>query len=138
MSKDEFAFLREHLTLTRELGMSTGRGASVHAGKERIQSVELRGASPNIALINSYEAVEGRFLSDTENDRCLNAAFIGKDVKEQLFPNSSPVGRNITVAGIPFEVVGVAKAKGSIFGQSQDKFVIIPVETYFRATFWLH
>ena len=132
LTKDEFAFLREHLRLTKELGMSTGRSASVHAGKERIQSVELQGASPNIALINSIEAAEGRFLSDTENDRGLASAFIGNDVKEQLFPNSSAVGRNIVVEGIPFEIVGVAKAKGSVFGQSQDKFVIIPIEKYFK------
>src|SRR5260370_40680030 len=52
LTKDEFAFLREHLRLTRELGISTGRGASVHAGREGIQSVELHGAAPKIALIN--------------------------------------------------------------------------------------
>jgi len=132
LSREEFEFLRSRVTLTREIGMSTGRGASVHAGKETIQSVELQGASPNLALINSYEAVEGRFLSETENDRRLNAAFIGKDVKDQLFPNSSPLGRTIVVQGIPFEIVGVAKARGSVFGQSQDKFVIIPIETYFK------
>ncbi len=132
LTKEEFAFLHEHLKLTKELGMSTSRGASVHAGKESIQSVELQGASPNIALINNVEAVEGRFLSDTENNRGLDAAFIGKDVKEQLFPNSIAVGRNIVIEGIPFEIVGVAKAKGSVFGQSQDKFVIIPIETYFK------
>ena len=33
---------------------------------------------------------------------------------------------------MPFEVVGVAKAKGSVFGQSQDNFLIIPIETYFK------
>jgi putative ABC transport system permease protein len=38
----------------------------------------------------------------------------------------------VTVDGIPFEVVGLAKAKGSVFGQSQDAYVIIPVETYFK------
>jgi putative ABC transport system permease protein len=132
LSKEEFAFLREHLRLSNELGMTAGRSASVHAGKERIQSVDLQGASPNIALINSYEATEGRFLSDTENNRRLAAAFIGKDVKDQLFPNSSAVGRTIDIEGIPFEIVGVSKAKGSVFGQSQDKFVTIPIETYFK------
>ena len=132
LNKEEFAFLRARAKLTREIGMSTGRGVSVHFGKETIKSVELQGASPNIALINNYEAVDGRFLSDTENDRRLNAAFIGKDIKDQLFPNSSPVGQSLSVQGIPFDIVGVAKAKGSVFGQSQDKFVIIPVETYFK------
>ena len=28
--------------------------------------------------------------------------------------------------------MGVAKAKGSVFGQSQDNFVVIPIETYFK------
>ncbi len=132
LNKEEFEFLRSHARFTREIGMSAGRSASVHVGKERIQSVDLQGASPNIGLIDSYQAVDGRFLSDTENQRRLNAAFIGKDIKDQLFPNSTPVGRSLTVEGIPFTVVGVSKAKGSVFGNSQDKFIIIPIETYFK------
>jgi putative ABC transport system permease protein len=132
LTNEEFEFLRSKMTLTRELGMTKGRGASVHSGKESIQSVELNGASPNIAIISNYEAVDGRFLSEIENQHRLNAAFIGKDVKDQLFPNSSAVGKTIVVQGIPFEVVGVAKTKGSVFGQSQDKFVIVPIETYFK------
>jgi putative ABC transport system permease protein len=132
LSREEFAFLRSRARLSSEMGMATGRGAAVRAGKENIQSVDLEGESPNFGVINSYEAVDGRFLSDTENDHRLNAAFIGKDVKDQLFPNSSPVGRPVVVEGIPFTVVGVSKAKGSVFGQSQDKFVIIPIETYFK------
>src|SRR4029077_1819186 len=34
--------------------------------------------------------------------------------------------------GRPFEVVGVGKPKGSVFGQSQDNYVAIPVQTYFK------
>jgi putative ABC transport system permease protein len=132
LTKEEFEFLKSRARLSREMAMSTGRGVSVHVGKERIQSVFLQGVSPSMALIQNYEATDGRFVSEIENARRLNAAFIGKDVKEQLFPNSSAVGRSIVVQGIPFEIVGVAKAKGSVFGQSQDKFVIIPVETYFK------
>jgi putative ABC transport system permease protein len=112
--------------------MTTGRGVSVHAAKTTIQSVDLQGASPNLGVINNFEASDGRFLSDSENDHRLEVAVIGKDIKDQLFPNSSPVGRSLAVQGIPFTVVGVSKAKGSVFGQSQDKFVIVPIETYFK------
>ena len=38
----------------------------------------------------------------------------------------------MTVEGVQFEVVGVSKAKGSMFGQSQDNFLVIPIETYFK------
>jgi putative ABC transport system permease protein len=58
--------------------------------------------------------------------------FIGNDIKEQFFPNTDPVGKSIEIQGRPFEIIGVAKAKGSVFGESQDKFVVVPVETYFK------
>ena len=132
LTKEEFAFLRSQLTLTREIGMVANRGVSVHLGKELVENVGLQGASPNMGVIGNMEAEEGRFLSETENDRRMNAVFIGHDIKDQLFPNSSPIGKSISVEGLPFQVVGVAKAKGSVFGQSQDKFVVIPVETYFK------
>src|ERR1017187_7235768 len=132
LSREEFEFLRSRVRLTPEMGMSTGRGVSVHAGKETIQSVDLQGASPNLGLISNYEAVDGRFLSDSENAHHLAVAFIGKDVKDQLFPTSDPVGRSLAVQGIPFTIVGVSKAKGSVFGQSQDKFVVVPIDTYFK------
>jgi putative ABC transport system permease protein len=132
LTKEEFAFLRSRLTMTREIGMLATRAVSVHLGKELMENVSLYGGSPNIGVINNFEAEDGRFLSETENDRRMNAVFIGHDIKDQLFPNASAIGRSISVEGLPFQVVGVAKAKGSVFGQSQDKFVIIPVQTYFK------
>jgi putative ABC transport system permease protein len=44
----------------------------------------------------------------------------------------SAIGQTLTAEGVPFEIVGVAKAKGSVFGQSQDNFLVIPVNTYFK------
>ena len=59
-------------------------------------------------------------------------AFIGNDIKEQFFPKVDPVGKTIAINGRPFEVIGVAKTLGSVFGQSRDNFVMIPIETYFK------
>jgi putative ABC transport system permease protein len=132
LKREEFEFLRSHTALSRELGMSTGRGTTVHMGKESAENVYLQGVSPNMAVILNYEASDGRFLSDAENSRRLNVAFVGADIKNRFFSTVDPVGRTVTVDGLPFEIVGVAKPKGSIFGQSQDNFVIIPVETYFK------
>jgi putative ABC transport system permease protein len=132
LNKDEFEFLREHVSLTREIGMTTGRTVTLHLGKETSEGVGLTGCTPNMAIIANYEAVDGHFISDSENDRRRNIAFIGNDVKTKFFGEASPIGRSINVEGIPFEVVGVAKTKGSIFGQSQDNYVVIPIETFFK------
>jgi putative ABC transport system permease protein len=132
LTRDEYEFLRERLTLTREIGMVAGRGATIHAGKEVAEGVGVQGASPNVGVITNYEADDGHFISDVENSRKLNVAYIGNDLKIKFFPDTRAIGQTISIEGIPFEVIGVSKAKGSVFGQSQDNFVVIPVETYFK------
>jgi putative ABC transport system permease protein len=132
LNKEEFEFLRQHVTLTRELGITAGRGISVHGGKETSDGVGLTGVTPNMAVIANYDAVEGHFITDSENARRMNVAFIGNDVRTKFFGTANSLGRTLSIAGLPFEVVGVAKTKGSIFGQSQDNFVVIPIETYFK------
>jgi putative ABC transport system permease protein len=133
LTRDEFDFLRTHATLTKELGLEASRGTEIHFGKEHAEGVQLIGASPDIAAIGNFEVDDGRFLTDTENRRRLPVAFMGKDAKDHLFTNGGdPVGKTITIDGVPFEVIGLAKPKGSVFGQSQDNFVIVPVETYFK------
>ena len=132
LSREEYEFLRERLTLTKEIGITAGRGVTVHRGTEISEGVGLQGASPNIGVITNLEAEEGRFLSEIENDRHMNVAFIGHDLKDKFFAGASPIGQTITAEGVAFEIVGVAKAKGSVFGQSQDNFLIIPINTYFK------
>jgi putative ABC transport system permease protein len=132
LSREEYEFLRERLTMTKEIGITAGRSVTVHRGTEVSEGVGLQGTSPNIGVITNIEAEEGRFLSEIENDRHMNVAFIGHDLKDKFFAGATPIGQTITAEGVPFEVVGVAKAKGSVFGQSQDNFLIIPINTYFK------
>jgi len=64
--------------------------------------------------------------------RHARVAFIGNDIRTKFFPGVDPVGKTIEIEGMPYEVVGAAKALGSVFGQSQDNFVMIPIESYFK------
>jgi putative ABC transport system permease protein len=132
LTVEEYEFLKSHATLTSELGIAASRSVTINKGKERAEGVELDGATPNMAVIGSYEVGEGRYFSDTENDRHMNVAFVGHDIEAKFLGQGDPIGQTIELEGIPFEVVGVAKAKGSIFGMSQDNFVVIPVEAYFK------
>jgi putative ABC transport system permease protein len=132
LTREEYEFLHQRLTMTKEIGINAGRSVTVHRGTEMSEDVGLQGASPNIAVINNIEAEEGRFLSETENDRHMNVAFIGHDLKDKFFVGVNPIGQTITAEGVQFEIVGVAKAKGSIFGQPQDNFLIVPINTYFK------
>jgi putative ABC transport system permease protein len=129
---DEFQFLKSKATLVREIGMSAGRSGKVSHTGDTAEEVGIQGGSANYAVMNNYQVDNGRFLTEIDDQHHLSVAFIGHDLKERFFANVDPVGKMIDIEGRPFEVIGTSKAKGSVFGQSQDNFVIIPIETYFK------
>jgi putative ABC transport system permease protein len=133
LTREEFEFLKANCTLLREIGLDSARGVSVDRDDKRLEMVMLRGASPNVALIANLQPALGRFFTETEDRRRMQVAFLGNDIKERLFPGlADPVGKTIDIQGRRFEVVGVAKPKGTVFGNSLDNFIYIPVETYFK------
>ncbi len=112
--------------------MSVNRTVSVHFGKEHRDNVQLTGATANEGVLADIDPAEGRFITDLEDERRAMVAVIGNDLKDQFFANADPIGKSIVVEGRPFEVIGVAKTKGSVFGNSRDNFLMIPAETYFK------
>jgi len=132
LSKEEFDFLKANTKLVSEIGMSASRNASVHFGKEHRENAQITGATANLGVISNTVPEEGRFISELDDERRLLVAVIGADLNNQFFAGVNPIGKSIVVEGRPFEVIGVAKAKGSVFGNSRDNFVMIPAETYFK------
>ncbi|MBS1876991.1 MAG: ABC transporter permease [Acidobacteria bacterium] len=129
---DEFEFLKSKATLVKEFGLAASRSTKVSHGGETEESVSVMGGTANYAVINNYQVDSGRFFTEVDERHHLPAAFIGSDIRQRMFPNVDPIGKTINIEGRPFEVIGTAKPKGSVFGQSQDLFVIIPIETYFK------
>jgi putative ABC transport system permease protein len=68
--------------------------------------------------------------SPTEVELSQPVALIGYDVADKLFGQVSPLDKTIKIAGLPFRVVGVSEKKGSVFGNSQDNFCVIPLGAY--------
>jgi putative ABC transport system permease protein len=94
--------------------------------------VPVDGAMPVINEIDNIDAAEGRYFTDSENDGALRVAFIGMDVATALFPAgaATAIGEEINVAGLPYRVIGIAAAKGTVFGIPQDNFITLPLKTY--------
>jgi len=137
LTVEEYRFLKEHLTLVREFGMEAEQNVSVHFRGQDLDGVDLMGVTTNLAVISNLQVAEGRFLVDSEDQRHVAVAFIGNDVRERFFSDRDPVGQTLMVGGRPFLVVGTAKKRGSVFGQSQDNFVVIPINTFLK-TFGSH
>lgn len=134
LSQEEYEFLKEKVTLARDVGLDAGPGRRIDAqyGDVTVTDIRLRGVTPNMVNIEPLRVAAGRYISEPDNARRLRVAFIGNDLKEAFFPNVDPIGKIFTIEGRQFEVIGVAESQGSVFGQSQDKFVLIPIETLFK------
>jgi len=129
---EEFEYLKSKLTLVREAAMGVQRGVPVTYQGDQVQNVALAGTQENGAAMNNNEIATGRYFTDTEVTHKVPVVFIGPDIKARFFPSGDPIGKKIVIDGRPFDVVGVGKSKGSMFGSSQDNYVAIPISIYFK------
>lgn len=128
---DELEFIRERADLISMIGAKARRErAEVRRGSKKLIDISIQGNEPITAQIDNIDTEEGRFFSDSENENARRVAYVGKDIANELFPRTSAIGQEIYIRGIPYRVIGVEVAKGTIFGQPQDNFVIIPIKTF--------
>jgi putative ABC transport system permease protein len=133
IKREEYEFIKQNATLLRGIGIfaQTSGRISFH-GQSTDNTVSIQGITANVPALNNVQVGDGRVLSEEEVQRHANVAFVGHDIYTKFFDNRDPIGKTIEVDGIPFEIVGTAKELGSVFGQSQDNFVMIPIENYFK------
>jgi len=128
----EYEFVKSQARLLNDIGMMVSRQARVtYKGKSQ-EDVNIQGITDTIPAINNVQVELGRSVTYEEVRRHAAVAFIGNDIRTAFFEGVDPLGKTIAVEGNPYEVVGVAKTLGSVFGNSQDNFVMIPIESYFK------
>jgi putative ABC transport system permease protein len=98
-----------------------------------VEDISVRGVTANMGDIDVEEPNIGRYIIEADNKHRSNVTMIGTDVSKRFFEGVDPLGKSIYIDGEAYEVVGVAKEQGSTFGQSQDSFVYIPIETFRKA-----
>ena len=74
----------------------------------------------------------GRCFTATEVEHHALVAVLGAEVQEALFPKRDPIGKDITVEGLRYRVVGVLEKKGAQFGFSPDNKVTVPYAAFER------
>lgn len=128
---EEMEFIRTRAQLIDKIGAKAlPNTRELKRNGETMRDVRVDGVEPIIGEIDKVDVAEGRFFTNAENDNSMRVAFIGADVAAKLFPFGTAVGGEINMNGIPYRVIGVQTAKGTVFGQPQDIFVQLPIKTY--------
>jgi putative ABC transport system permease protein len=127
---DDLIALRARGGIIKEAGAQEQQECELKYGAAVLQGVSLLAITANMVEIQNKSIAEGRSFTPAEESAHRNICFIGADIAERFFPTKSPIGEKIKIDGRSFEVIGVAEATGSVFGQSRDKFVSIPLTTF--------
>ncbi len=131
LTLEDFEYLKERATLIGRIGArARGTPSIVKRGDQILEDIFVSGATPAIADIENRDIADGRFIVETENDAAQRVAYLGADVATKLFPLGNPVGQEITISGLPYRVIGVETARGTVFGIPQDNFILVPLKAY--------
>ena len=90
------------------------------------------GTTEDYPTVRAYELWQGSFLTDTSVEQELRVAVLGSTTADDLELTQADIGSEITIGGIPFEVVGILQAKGTTTATSADDQVLVPVSTLKR------
>ncbi len=103
-------------------------GETIKYLSNAVENSEILCISHHYDQIKSFEIEEGRYFSEHESVSGPPIALIGADIAAALFKSQSALGKEISVRGTKFTIVGVIQKEGSsLVGNSSDSQVIIPL-----------
>jgi putative ABC transport system permease protein len=131
---DDGDALRDGMHHASMVVAETGSVAPVRYRGKVLNGITINGRGAGYDLVDDLAIGHGRHLSELDDGERRPVAVIGPEVGEELFGSLDPIGKTIRIGQYEFEIVGVTVAKGKMFGQSQDRFVTVPVRTFQK--FW--
>jgi putative ABC transport system permease protein len=127
---EDYEYLRDNLKLPRRVGVQASNNTRASSNGISIDQIALRGVTANMGDMAIVTPAVGRYIIDSDDAHHSQVAMIGPDVADKLFPGLDPLGRTVEIDGRPFTVIGVGKPLGTAFGNSQDAYAYIPIETF--------
>ncbi|MEM8901870.1 MAG: ABC transporter permease, partial [Bacteroidota bacterium] len=123
-------FVKEAVVSIR--GYGTGVASVSYKNNKTNNTIQIIGSDENYPKTARYVIEEGRNLTPDDIKLGKNVAVIGAELKKRIFPNESPIGKNITANNNVYRVVGLFEEIGTTSGAGGDKIVVIPLTTLRR------
>jgi putative ABC transport system permease protein len=115
-----------------QVGASASGTLSVQYQNKEADDTSIIGYTPNMVDIDTRTLDLGRYFTAAEDHHAAYVCLLGAALVDEFFPNVNPIGRNIRTGSLEFTVIGTFQKLGSVLGQDQDNFVIVPLTTYLK------
>jgi putative ABC transport system permease protein len=127
---DEADAVRRYSDNVSAVAAQANAGASAVYGSQQVDGVQVQGVSKEYIYFDTFNAERGRLISPVEIETDRPVTVLGWDVADKLFGPIDPLDKVIKLGNQHFRVIGVSEKKGSVFGNSQDNFAIIPLPSF--------
>ena len=128
----DLQFLKERVTLAEYMDANESTSAQVRYERRYINSVTIQGRSENYPMLGRYELKDGRHFFSQEVAHAAQVAVIGYDVADRMYPGVDPIGKQIKIAGVSHQIIGVLEKRAGMLGGNPNLMVIIPITAFER------
>src|SRR5581483_1967604 len=129
---EDLDWLINECTTCSEVGAEAQTRRDLKENGQDLFGTQIIGDTANMAEITDKTISEGRFLLPHEVTHSEWVCVIGNDVREKFFPGQNPIDKTVKIDGMPMRIVGVEEKRGTMFGNSLDNMVYIPLTSFER------
>lgn len=129
---EDMQALEANCVACQHVGASNNTTVNLNYRDRELQDATMYGYSPGMAVIDTRTVILGRYFTEIEDSHVAQVCLVGDRVVQDFFPSSDPLGKIIRVGGREFQVIGTFERIGSVLGQDQDNFIVIPLRTYLK------
>jgi putative ABC transport system permease protein len=119
--------IRRYSELAAAVMADASAGGRITFRDKSIDQTRIQGVTGEYVDFSNFDAERGRLMSPPEVDTSRPVVVIGWQTADRLFGTGDPVDKVIQIEGVHFRVVGVSAKRGTLLGQSQDEFAVIPL-----------
>ena len=115
----------------KAVAATVASGENIRVGGNEVFAT-VQGVTESTPFVFDRPLARGSYFTGTDVATRRRVAVLGSVTADAVFGEVDPIGRQITIAGVRFRVVGVFESVGSAFGVSRDNDVHVPVTTLQR------
>jgi putative ABC transport system permease protein len=119
-------YVRDHVTVPATFAMFCSDRQMLTYDGRQAKDIQLMGTEETYFRIKNVDIAGGRAFSEQEVRTGQPVIVIGDLIAEKLFAGVDPLGKEVSIMGLPYRVIGVATKQGTLFGISMDKFAVMP------------
>ncbi len=132
LTLDDMRAVAERCPACERVGGQSSSTMRVRYQDRNLEDTSVIGNTAEMVDIDTRTIEQGRYFTELEDQRGSSVCLVGAKLIDEFFAGADPLGKTIRIGNQEFQVIGTYERIGSVLGQDQDNFAVIPMGAYQR------